>query len=148
MEMNDARKDASLGRVLHEARDKMKEKHPEGFSIRQFSKAIGLSPAFLSKLENGSIDPPSPEKLILIAQKLALDPNYVLLLANKIDPELKRIVISHQVEIAEFLRIIDGLSSQHIHFLIQQAKMYKDAERTENVEKSGESSESKGGGNG
>lgn len=133
MDMNDEEKNETLGKVLHDARDKLKEMCPEKFTVRQFAKIIGLSPAFLSKLENGSIAPPSPEKLILIARKLGLDPNRILVMAKKIDPELKDIVIKRQVEMAGFLRTVDSLSSQHFHFLIEQAEMYKEAENAEGM---------------
>ena len=123
----------TLGKILRDARGRMKAKHPSAFTVRQFSKTVGLSPAFLSKLENDSIDPPSPEKLIFIAKQLGLDPNRVLVLANKLDPELKEIVIRHQVEMAGFLRTLDRLSAQHIHFLIRQAEIYEEAEKSEGI---------------
>ena len=115
----------TLGELIKQTREAKKVGHPE-FTIRQFALAVGLSPAFMSKLENGDIDPPSPEKLKKIAEKLDLDPNVLLQMAGKIDPELKNIVVKRQVEMATFLRTVNGLSREHLETLRAQAEKMKE----------------------
>jgi transcriptional regulator with XRE-family HTH domain len=45
------------------------------FTLRQFAKAVGVSPTYLSKVEKGNFPPPSEERIISIAKGLGEDPD-------------------------------------------------------------------------
>lgn len=113
--------DKQFGTIIRERREELRQNNPD-FSLRKFAAAVGISPTFLSKIENNDYDPPKAEKVIVIAQKLGLDPTMLLAKAQKLDPELRRIVVEHQHELVSFLRTVDGKSSEQIQQMTQAAE--------------------------
>ena len=61
-------------------------------TLRKFADEIGVSPTYVSGFENGTIAPPTPERLLRISQILTLDYEELLTLARRwedaIPPEL------------------------------------------------------------
>lgn len=119
--MDDTR---SFGELIRQEREKRKIGNPD-FSLRKFAGRVGISPTFLSKVETGEFDPPKAEKVIKIANELGLDCNMLLAKAKKIDPELKRIVMQKQVELASFLRTADGMSEEQLRKMTEAAEKIK-----------------------
>ncbi len=115
----------TFGEIIRQEREKRKIGNPE-FSLRKFAKAVGISPTYLSKVETDEFDPPKAENVIKIAELLGIDPNMLLAKAERIDPELKRIVMEKQVELADFLRTFDGMSSEQLRKMTEAAKKIKD----------------------
>ena len=58
---------ASRGGWLREQREK------QGIGLREFSRATGLNPSYISMLETGSLEAPSPEMLDKIADGLDIE---------------------------------------------------------------------------
>ena len=102
-------------------RRQQKQKDDPTYSLRQFAGKVGLSPTFISKMETGEFDPPGVDKIKKIAKTLDLDPDELLNLAKKIDPELKEIV-NEKKAMADFLRTASGLSEEKLRELTEQAK--------------------------
>ena len=82
--------------VLH-ADDKSK-------SLRQVAIAIGVEPAFLSKVERDIVSPPSEGKVIALAEVLDEDPDLLLAMAGKVSSDLLAIVKARPQLIGELLR--------------------------------------------
>ena len=57
-----------------------------GLSLRSLAQQIGVSGAYLSRVENGHDAPPTPDRLAAIARVLDLPPALLLGLADKVDP--------------------------------------------------------------
>lgn len=57
-----------------------------GLSLRGMAERIGVSSAYLSRVENGIDGVPTPDRLLRIAQVLDLPPQLLLELANKVAP--------------------------------------------------------------
>lgn len=57
-----------------------------GVSLRSLAQQIGVSSAYLSRVENGHDAPPTPDRLADIARVLDLPPALLLGLADKVDP--------------------------------------------------------------
>ena len=112
--------DRQFGTIIRERREELRRNNPD-FSLRKFAAAVGLSPTFLSKIENNDCAPPKAEKVIAIAERLGLDPTVLLAKAQKLDPELRRIVTEHQHELVTFLRTVDGKSSAVIQQMTEAA---------------------------
>lgn len=119
--MDDTR---TFGELIREEREKRKVGNPD-FSLRKFAVRVGISPTFLSKVETGEFDPPKAEKVMKIADELGLDRNMLLAKAQKIDPELKRIVTQKQAELASFLRTADGMSEEQLRKMAEVAEKIK-----------------------
>jgi PTS system nitrogen regulatory IIA component len=57
-----------------------------GVSLRSLAAQIGVSSAYLSRVENGHDAVPTPDRLVEIARALGLGPTTLLELANKVEP--------------------------------------------------------------
>ena len=73
-------------------------------SLRQVAIAIGVEPAFLSKVERDIVSPPSEGKIISLAEVLDEDPDLLLAMAGKVSSDLLAIVKARPQLIGELLR--------------------------------------------
>ena len=98
--------DQKFGDRIRELREEKKMNDPE-FSLRKFAVAIGISPTFLSKIEKNQFSPPTPERIIKMAELLEVDADELLAIADKVDPELSDIIKNQPAkEVADFLRTV------------------------------------------
>ena len=87
-----------FGSILKESRLKA------GMGLREFAGRIGISPGYLSDLENEKVPPPSEKIILDMAMVLGVDKEELLKAASKVDPELSEYV-AHEPKAANFLRI-------------------------------------------
>ena len=92
-----------FGKRIRELREAKKRTDPK-YSLRQFAQAVDISATFLSKVETGEFNPPAPDKIKKMAELLGVDPDDLLALAGKVDPDLPEIIRDQPSAIAEFLR--------------------------------------------
>ena len=57
-----------------------------GASLRSLAAAVGVSSAYLSRVENGHDPAPTPDRLIAIAAALGLPPSLLIELAERVEP--------------------------------------------------------------
>ena len=57
-----------------------------GVSLRDMARRIGVSSAYLSRVENGLDAPPTPERLAAIAHELDVPPALLMDVANRVSP--------------------------------------------------------------
>lgn len=105
----------SFGERVRRLREARRETAPE-FSLRRFAQQVGISATFLSKIETGEFSPPSAENIKKMAELLGADPDELLALAGKIDPDLNRIIMNRPRAMADFLRAArdTGLSEKRL----------------------------------
>lgn len=115
----------TFGAIIREERERRKHGDPE-FSLRKFAAKVGISPTFLSKIETDEFAPPSAENIKKMAEYLEIDQNMLLAKANKIDPDLTKIITKQPVEIANFLRTVDGLSKEKLKEIADIAEKMKE----------------------
>lgn len=111
---------SSFGQIIRDRRTEKK------ISLREFAKKIEVSPAFLSKVERDEFNPPSTEKISLIARYLDLNQDELLAHAGKIAADLPEIIRKQPKEMATFLRTVRHLTSNQIQALSQEAERMKD----------------------
>lgn len=104
---------AEFGKRVRELREKKRETDPS-FSLRQFAAKVGISPTFLSKIENGDFDPPSAENIKKMAGLLDCNADELLALAGKVDPDISEIIKKKPKALADFLRVANGRSEEEI----------------------------------
>ena len=75
------------------------------YSLRKFAETVGISPAYLSRLESDRDPPPSEEIVIKIAGALGADSDELLSHANKVSPDLIKIIKNHPKSVPAFLRL-------------------------------------------
>jgi transcriptional regulator with XRE-family HTH domain len=76
----------------------------QGISLRDFAGEVGIDFTYLSKIENGKVDPPSEEKIIAMAKKFEVDAEELLGLAGKISSEKIRIAVKSNPDVGILLR--------------------------------------------
>lgn len=73
--------------------------------LRETALKIGISPAYLSRIERGKESPPRPEIIKGLAKVLAADPDVLFRLSSSTDPEVAELLID-QPELITLLRFI------------------------------------------
>lgn len=110
---------AEFGKRIRDLREKKREIDPS-FSLRQFAAKVGISPTFLSKVENGDFDPPSAENIKKMAALLDCNADELLALAGKVDPDISEIIKRKPRALADFLRVASGRSEEEIRKMTAQ----------------------------
>jgi len=115
-----------FGERIRRLREEKKRSDPK-FSLRQFAKAVEVSPTFVSKMERGEFSPPSAETIKKMATLLGADADELLALAGKVDPELEKIISEQPTAMADFLRTAreKGLTEEEIRKLTEQIRQRK-----------------------
>jgi transcriptional regulator with XRE-family HTH domain len=114
----------AFGKKVRDLREAKRKTDPR-FTLRQFAVAAGISPTFLSKVERGEFDPPAADKIIKMAELLDVDPDELLSLANKFDPELEKIIKEQPTALPDLLRTVRGMSEEELRKLTERARKRK-----------------------
>lgn len=120
-----------FGRKVRELREAKKRTDP-AFSLRRFAQAVGISATFLSKVETGEASPPRAENIKKIATLLDADPDELLALAGKVDPELSEIIQKQPRAMADLLRTAreEGLRGEDIDRITKSLKSRRHGEES------------------
>jgi len=116
----------AFGERIRRLREEKKRTNPS-FTLRGFAGLVGISPTFLSKVENGEFNPPARDKIEKMATLLNADPDELLALAGKVSEELQEIVRKTPKAMADFLRTAHekGLTEKDIRRLTEQIRQGK-----------------------
>ena len=95
----------------------------QDLGLRETAGKIGISPAYLSRIERGKEKPPKPEVIKALAKELAADPDVLFRLSSSTDPEVSDF-LNDQPEVMELLRFIKGseFTPKQLEQLLQAAK--------------------------
>ena len=112
-----------FGKRIRDLREARKKTDPS-YSLRRFAVTVGISPTFLSKVEVGEFDPPAADKVKRMAELLDQNPDELLALAGRVDPELSEIIKDRPRAMADFLRTVreHNLSQSDIDRFTRQIK--------------------------
>jgi transcriptional regulator with XRE-family HTH domain len=109
----------SFGQRVRELRQEKR------ISLRKFAVMVGLSPAYLSRIERDDCKPPVEELVRAIAEELDQDTDEFLALADRLAKDLDEIVKAQPRGMATFLRAAAGLSAEDLRDLAEQARKRK-----------------------
>lgn len=90
----------TFGKLIHDLRIQ----HKEYNSLREFARKIGLSPAYLSRIENEKEPPPSEAIVEKMAEALAADKYELLSYAGKVPTEFFDTFKRNPKGVASFMR--------------------------------------------
>ena len=98
----------------------------KGISLRDFADLVGIDFTYLSKIENGKVDPPSEEKIKSMADKLEVDAEYLLELAGKISSEQIRKAVESNPDVGVLLRKLQSrkLTDDQVKDMLDIASSY------------------------
>ena len=82
----------------------LRSNHPEHRSLREFARKIGLSAAYISRIENGKESPPSEGVVEKIAEALGADKYELLSAAGKVPNEFIETFSHNPRSVASFMR--------------------------------------------
>lgn len=91
--------------------------------LRETAVKVGMSPAYLSRIERGKERPPSPEIIKALASQLAADPDVLFRLSASTDPDVVEFLHSSP-EVMSLVRFLTdaSFSSQQIDELMKAAQ--------------------------
>jgi len=98
----------------------------QDLGLRETAAKIGISPAYLSRIERGKEKPPRPEVIKALAKILAADPDVLFRLSSSTDPDLVEF-LHDQPEVMELLRYLQdsAFTADEIHQLLGAAQKLK-----------------------
>lgn len=82
----------------------------KGISLRDFADMVRIDFTYLSKIENGKVDPPSEDKIRVMARKLVVDAEQLLDLAGKISSDQIRKAVESNPDVGVLLRKLQSRS--------------------------------------
>lgn len=94
----------------------------QDLGLRETALKVGISPAYLSRIERGKERPPRPEIIKELAKLLAADPDVLFRLSSSTDPEISEL-LQENPEIGSLLRYIkmNDFTSKEITQLLETA---------------------------
>jgi transcriptional regulator with XRE-family HTH domain len=98
----------------------------QDLGLRETAVKVGISPAYLSRIERGKERPPRPEIIKEIARILAADPDVLFRLSSSTDPEVVD-YLHDQPEVMNLLRYIKEthFTEDEIKTLVKAAENIK-----------------------
>lgn len=96
-----------------------------GMQQQQLAEQVKMQVHYLSKIERGSLPPPSEEKIRIMAEILRADVDELLHLAQKVPADVPTTIIESP-KVPQFLRTAKGLSDDQWDELIRLAKQLRE----------------------
>ncbi len=90
----------------------------QNLGLREAASMVGISPAYLSRIERGKEHPPKPEVIKALARVLAADPDVLFRLCPSTDPDIVSLLKSRP-KVLELLRLVmeKGLTDEQIDYV-------------------------------
>ncbi len=98
----------------------------QDFGLRETASKVGISPAYLSRIERGRERPPRSEVIKELARVLAADPDVLFRLSSSTDPDVVGF-LHDQPEVMNLLRFIKDaeFTCDQVRRLIKMAEEIK-----------------------
>lgn len=97
----------------------------KGFSLRKFSQLVGVSPTYLSQVEQDNADPPTADRVKCMAELLEENPDEWIVLAGRVPDDLPAI-IQEKTEVPDLLRAVQGMTAEQLRRLRKAAERMKE----------------------
>ncbi|MCR4411658.1 MAG: helix-turn-helix domain-containing protein [Thermoguttaceae bacterium] len=104
----------------------LREKREGRYSLRQFAKLVGVSPTYLSQVEQGKLLPPTADRVKRMAELLGENPDEWIAMAGRVPEDLPEIIQQQPTEAPELLREASGLTAEQWRILRQTARKMKE----------------------
>jgi len=111
--------DKSFGLLL---REKRMEK---GYSLRKFAQLVGVSPTYLSQVEQNNVAPPTADRVQRMAELLGENVDEWTALAGRLTADLPGIIQERSPEFPDMLRAMQGLTPEQLRKLREDAERMK-----------------------
>jgi len=100
----------------------------KGLTLRGFAQQLGVSPAYVSQVENEyeTARSPSEEFLKRVADLLDEDIDVLLAMVGKVSSELQAVIVEHPQKYASLLRQLKGSSEETVSVVLETARQVRD----------------------
>ena len=98
-------------------------------SLRKFSEMVGISPTYLSQVEQGHFVPPTADRVKKMAEILGEDPDEWIGLADRVPDDLEDRVKQHPKDMPELMRLATGLTPAQFETIKEQIRKMKKREK-------------------
>ncbi|MCO6455509.1 MAG: helix-turn-helix transcriptional regulator [Pirellulaceae bacterium] len=109
----------AFGQVLREKRMN------KGLSLRKFAQMVGISPTYLSQVEQMNVDPPTADRVKRMAEILGENEDELNALAGRVAEELPEIINEEPTEVPDLLRAVRGMTAEQLRKLRETAERMK-----------------------
>lgn len=106
----------SFGQMLREKRI------AKSFSLRKFAELVGVSPTYLSQVEQDNVDPPTADRVKRMAELLEENVDEWTALAGRLTEDLPEIIHAAPIAVPDLLRAVRGLTPDQLRKLRQDAE--------------------------
>jgi transcriptional regulator with XRE-family HTH domain len=106
----------TFGQLLREKRTE------KGMSLRKFALAVGVSPTYLSQVEQMNVDPPTADRVKRMAEILGEDIDEWTALAGRLTEDLPGIIHEEPKGVPDLLRAVRGLTADQLRRLREDAE--------------------------
>jgi transcriptional regulator with XRE-family HTH domain len=96
------------------------------FSLRRFAELVGVSPTYLSQVEQENVTPPTADRVKRMAELLGENPDEWIGIAGRVPEDLSGIIQQQPTEMPELLREASGLTADQLRQLREQIKKLKE----------------------
>ncbi len=94
--------------------------------LRKFAELVGISPTYLSQVEQCNVMPPTADRVSRMASLLGENPDEWIALAGRVPGDLSQIIQSQPTELPELLREASGLTAEQLRRLREQVRRLKE----------------------
>ena len=108
----------TFGQLLREKRIE------KGFSLRKFAGLVGISPTYLSQVEQDNVDPPTADRVKRMAELMEESPDEWTAFAGRVPDDLPAI-IQEKTEVPDLLRAVQGMTADQLRRLRESAENMK-----------------------
>lgn len=81
----------------------------QGIGLRELARRVNISPAYLSKIETGQLEPPSEGKLVAMAQQLNLDSDVLFAHAGRVPTDVLETIKQQPAAMNKLVRVAGEL---------------------------------------
>jgi HTH-type transcriptional regulator, competence development regulator len=94
-------------------------------SLRKFAELVGVSPTYLSQVEQDNVMPPTADRVKRMADLLGENADEMIALAGRVPEDLLEIIQRRPTAIPELLREANGLSAEQLRALTEHVQKLK-----------------------
>jgi transcriptional regulator with XRE-family HTH domain len=117
--MSKKKPDKTFGQFLREKRIE------KGFSLRRFAEQVGISPTYLSQVEQDNVDPPTADRVKRMAELLGESVDEWTALAGRLTEDLPEIIHESPIAVPDLLRAVRGMTADQLRRLREDAERMK-----------------------
>lgn len=96
------------------------------FTLREFARQVGVSPTYMSHVEQDMADPPTAERVRRMAELLDENPDELIAMAGRMPEDLPEIIQRRATEMPELLREASGLTPDQLQKVRDQIRILKE----------------------